>query len=74
MQGDGPSLDRGSWLDIGVAAAEMNGECARNAGLCRRYSSAWMNAGEFDQIRISLSLARDLSEVDWNGTIVDEES
>lgn len=72
---DGPDLDKGNWLDIGVAAAEMNGQCASNVGSYRRYGGAWMNTGELDGIRIRLGpVAGVLQDVEGNGTVADEKS
>ena len=68
MRGDTTDQDVGSWLDLGVAAAEMNRQCARNIGLYRRYGSAWTNTGELGRIRIRLRPAEELREVDVNGT------
>ena len=58
----------GSWLDLGVAAAEMNRQCTRNIVSYRRYGSAWMNTGELDRIRIRLRPAEGSREVHGNGT------
>lgn len=72
IKGDGTDLDRGNWLDVGLAAAEMNGECARNTGSYRKYSRAWMDTGELDQVRIRLSPTWGWPKVVGNGTAADE--
>lgn len=73
MRGDRADQDRGSWLDVVVAAAEMNGQCASNTGSYRRYSRAWMNTGELDGIRVKLGpVAGGLRDVEVNGTVADE--
>ncbi|KAF6239395.1 hypothetical protein HO173_002657 [Letharia columbiana] len=71
LRGGGPDRDRGSWLDAGRAAAEMNGRCAGSRGAVRRYGSAWVNVGESGRIRIRLRPAGGLRDVDGNGTVVD---
>ncbi|CAF9942338.1 MAG: hypothetical protein ALECFALPRED_009703 [Alectoria fallacina] len=68
MRGDTTDQDMGSWLDLGVAAAEMNRQCTRNIVSYRRYGSAWMNTGELDRIRIRLRPAEGSREVHGNGT------
>lgn len=71
LRGGGPDRDRGSWLDAGRAAAEMNGRCAGSSGALRRYGGAWVDVGESDRIRVRLRPAGGLRDGEGNGTVVD---
>ena len=72
IRGGGFDQDMGNWLDVGRAAAKMNGQCANSIGPYGGYGSAWMNTGDFDRIRITLRPVQFLRDVEWNSTLADK--